>query len=1506
MLVWGLAAWLASSSGNEWVRQRLEAEVTAIMGEGRLRIGGLHTRLVDGLRLTDVTLEDGSGRAVIALEGGRVQLVPQLAQRRVRVDLVGLDGLRFDLQLDQDGLLDVNRMFPSSDEESAALSLPWPLELDKVQLDHSAFAYSTPEGPVLALEALSLDASGQAADTRWDLSAISGYGRLTEPDLGPFTLDGGLTWRSEGGLDLHKLLVELTEANTRARVSGAIDYAPELIFALDLEGRADPQGLERAFGELGLVDELDLDLRAEGPLSALAVTGAVTPPKGSAELDLVLDLESELPTWSGEIRPDQLDLSFVEAVTEPTVLTGSMQLDGHGFAWPEEVGGAATIALEEAIGWGYRIPGAHAQVRIEDGQLKLQRVVYEAEWGRVIAKGRLTEALIDVDVEAEIWDLSGLSEFGAEGLHGAADAQGRFTADWSSEPLTASFDGDLLAREAAYEDQVSVQRYVGPVHFRYDEESTAVWAEDAELTEIDASGVTLALATGNWEVELDRELNVVWRAELDAAGAAVSELAAEGVSGLASGYVRRDGALLVEADLGLFNPSLERFTAQRGIASVVLRDEHLEFDLDVFTGPELVAALSGEADLEARAFDLDVVQLGATSGVAWTNDAPVHVVLTPDYDGAEELTLALSSVAGSLALGGQMGLTGPLAGEIQVKRLALSYLSSLYPELLAGYVGSLDLDLTLSGTAAQPEILGEVGVLGLLVPAQVWGLGMDAHVHVVDDLIKVQGRADDLEGPLLSFRASVPAHTALEAFALSPRQPVQGELLLQPVDTQRLRDAFPAASELPEGRLSAQLVLGGTLLDPQLEVKAGLELAAGDPAEFLRADLDLGLRDGHITLKLDGRDRGVRILKASGTAKTRIHAVTAWLFEAAPEPDLAELSTWVDELDVSVIPMGVPTDLLGRFVELPREISGRVSGAVAIRGRPDQPEVGGGLQLSEGRIGEVIVSPAVLGLAPAEGGYTVFGTFGLSQGDSGMHMLNLSGYLPLVLNLDASFDMDQELAREGLSLDITGDGLPLGVLVLVDPGIRNTSGVLDVEGRIVGSLADPRPELNLELQDGRLEHVDYQVAFEDLQLRARAAGGRLAIGRFDFSTRSLVSRSRGNLLGLDLGLDELGGLGRGGAEATELPCVGELGLRPGATSIRGHAALNKLALGQVDVAVCASEAWFSSTDDMVLQLGADVTMVGPWPELDVRGRARSENVQMVFDESFFLNDRDLSLDPIIEILRPSHEVRRAAAPEPPFYWPWDIQLDIDLNRSTSLSVVVPFLDAYGALGLTNIRLEKALLTGVMDFRMHEDDIDILGEVSTLHGTIEVVNSDFDLQDGTITFAGDDYLNPTLDLHATRIAGTYGLIEVIVQQTVDQPVLEFRADNSAFTTTDILSILLIGRPATSSGQSGGGLPVLTGLVTNQLEEAAGSLSGRQLVDSLSIDAGSQAAVGAVRFGWQVGNRGYLELAWRNSAELTDESATNFDVTLDWVINRRLQAELSLNEQAAADVFATWRF
>ncbi len=1503
MLAWGLVAWLASASGNEWMRQRAEVELSAIMGEGRLRIGGLETRILDGVTLRDVALEDGSGRPVIALDEGRLELTPQLAQKRVLVDLVDLDGLRFDLRVDQDGELDLSRMFPGSDEPSEPLSLPWPLQLDKVELDHSAFAYSTPEGPILALDALRLSAQGQAAGTRWDLGSVSGYGRFTEPDLGPLTLDGGLTWRSEGGVDLHKLAIELTEAKTLARLSGSIDYDPELVFDLELEGSADPRGLERAFGELGLRDPLDLDLEASGPLSELALTGQVRPPSGQAELDLVLDLDAEVPTWRGEIRPEQLDLDFVEAVTETTVLSGSLKLDGQGFAWPDEVVGTATIALEEAIGWGYEIPGATAQVRIEGGKLHLEQVVYEADWGRLVASGLMTEALIDVDVDAEIRDASGLEAFGAEGLSGAADASGRFQADWSAEQVSASFDGHLVALQAGYTDQVEVQQYAGPVHFRYLDERVRVWAEDAALTEVDASGVTLALATAAWEVELDAELNLVWRAEIDAAGAATWELAADGVSGVASGYVRSDGGLLVEADLGLLNPRLERFDAQRGAAAILLRDEHLEFDLDVFTGSERVAALSGEADLDERAFDLEVVQLGATSGVAWTNEAPVHVVLTPDYDGTEELALVMSSVAGDVALGGRMGLTGPLQGDIVVERLALSYLSSLYPEVLAGYVGSLDLDLQLTGTAEQPEILGEVGVLGLLVPGTVWGLGVDADLQIVGDQIRVTGRADDLEGPLLSLRATVPARTALDAFALSPRDPVQAELLLQPVDAQRLRNAFPALADLPEGRLSGQVLLSGSLLDPELVAKAGAELAAGDPAEFLRADLDLGLSQGVITLDLEGRDRGVPILSAGGTANTQIHAVTAWLFEDAPEPDLAELSTWVDELDVSLVPMGVPTELLGRFVELPEEISGRLSGAVAVRGRPDQPELGGGLQLTEGQIGEVLVSPAVLGLAPAEGGYSIFGTFGLSQGDSGMHMLNLSGFVPMELNLDASFDMDQELAREGLKLDITGDGLPLGVLVLADPGIRNTHGVLDIEGSIVGSLADPRPDLDLELTDGGLEHAEYKVVLSQLELRAKAAGNKLALQRLDFVSAALEDEGR---IGLDLGLGQLGA-GLGELSGLELRCIEALGLRPGMTSIQGHATLEKLEIRQVDLSICASDAWFSSTEDMVLQLGADVAMTGTWPELVVRGSARSTNVSMVFDEEFFLNDVDLSLDPIIEVIRPAHEMAQVRKPPPPFYWPWDIRLDIDLNRSTHLSVVVPFLDAYGALGLTNIRLENALLDGQLAFGMQRDEIDVLGAVSTLRGDIEVVNSDFDLQEGTITFAGDDYLNPTLDLRAARVAGKYGLIEVIVQQTVEQPVLEFRSDNSAYTTTDILSILLIGRPASESGQSGGGLPAVTGLLTNQLEEAAGSVDfGRQLVDNFAIDAGSTSALGAVRVGWQVGNRGYLEVAWRNSAELTDEGETNFDVTLDWVINRRLQAELSLNQEAAADVFATWRF
>ena len=351
---------------------------------------------------------------------------------------------------------------------------------------------------------------------------------------------------------------------------------------------------------------------------------------------------------------------------------------------------------------------------------------------------------------------------------------------------------------------------------------------------------------------------------------------------------------------------------------------------------------------------------------------------------------------------------------------------------------------------------------------------------------------------------------------------------------------------------------------------------------------------------------------------------------------------------------------------------------------------------------------------------------------------------------------------------------------------------------------------------------------------------------------------------------------------------------------------------------------------MTLAVGVDMDLAGAWPELELKGDAQVARGDMVFDESFFLDQGTLRLDPNLTVIRVDREAYRAAEAEPDFWWPWDIDVVVDLNRATQLTAVVPLLEGYESLGLQELRLamhesvvlrclENAAMDGTLRVHMKRDLLETFGEVNVMRGGVEVMNTDFKVVAGNLVFSGDPY-DPSLDLDAARNTGRYGVIGVRIGQSATVPSLEFYSDQD-LTNTDILSILLIGVPTDELNGGLGDLGAVAGLMVGGVltEQVEGLGLGGALFDSFQVSTtgdyrqneatgeGVQQTDYTATFGRGLGNRGYLEVEW--DASLDDNEVSRWDVTLEFVITRRLQAEFTKTAedgQAGADLLYTWKF
>ncbi|MCK6521330.1 translocation/assembly module TamB domain-containing protein [Myxococcota bacterium] len=1562
-LVGGAVLYLRTPAGNELIRTQVEELVTGTMGEGKLTIGQLSTDLFTRLELGEVKLVDGAGREVVALDSvqAKIGLWPLLKRRAIEVKSLDLDGARIDLQADDAGVLDLSRMFPSDPD---APDEPWaglPIELivEAVRLQDVSVAY---DDGVSRYEVapIRLSLAGRAVHKRVQLTELTLDAELLAPAAGPLSLAGRLIW-DDGDLDLSALRVAV--AGSTLDLSGEADDLlgddPKVDVVVNAT-RLDADALESLTGDLGLSGVLGASLQAEGPLSSLTVKGDVAAPVGGAKLDVVLNvLDPRLP-WSGVVTAQGLDVgSLVDAVTEPTVLTAEVRGAGAGVSWPDDLTAEATVSLADAVAWGYAVPKATATVSLKDGRASLTGVRYETDWGIATGRGWIGETSLDLDLDLNIWRLSGLAEVDVTDLAGDARGSGRLRVDWSADDAEVDFDGALQGRALAYAQDVAMGAWSSPdVVVRYDGSGTHVEGTlDAEG--VSSSGVEVALLSGPYIVDVYPDGAVEVAVEPHGEGLAYDALMVNTLDGLVElRYVEE--RLELSGTFGLSGAAYPPVSGELGTMALGISGDALTIDLRLRDGetPALIAV--GGGDLKTNIWAFEQIYVADLGGVAWTSSRTARFTLTDG--GVKDADLALQSDAGSLGLTGAIGTTGPVDGTLSAKGVSLAWAAALAPETLAGWTGLVDLDLRLTGDAAAPTMTARGGVKGLGVPDQVAGVNARLDATSEGDTLRLNVQVADREGTLLTLDGALPVTLNLASPALVPEGQTEGRLALLPAGFARLSRAIPALGELPEGRGSAELRWEGTPLNPVTELRAGLHVPTGETKEWLRLDLNVNQDGDTLTTRAEVYERGQRRVELDGEAEAAVGAFTRALFADGPAVDTSDLDAMVPSFSARVVPVRVPTEALGLFVELPDDLSGFLSGGLVVSGRPSSPSVEGALLLIEGALGELQISPAIMSLSPVDGGYDLLITAGFTDpnlpAEEGATDVTIAGFVPFVLDAASGFDMDAQLAREGLNLSVTGSGLPVAALRALDPAILRGRGALAVSGVVTGSVTAPEPDLSLRLDGGSLVYRDLKLDVQEIGLDAQLTADALTLheararifpaddGATGAATALLAAGDRPASEGCAAGLtrpDPTTGVARKSPVPLESP------LTPGEVFAAGTVALENLSPALFDLQVCGNKVWVSATRDERIQVTTDLGLTGPYPDLRLRGFLRSDTMSLRFDESDFFEAGALQLDPALVVMRGlaedgepvsvsgegsaaageggeaaedslsqlvGEEVVAAAvttvAPtaEPSFYELWDIQLNVDLNRQAFLEVTLPMLDAYDALGLSTITLQNSQLDGVLDVRMFGEDIDATGEVTILRGEVLMMNKSFGLQDGLIVFSGQPIDNPNIEIVAVHKTQSHGDISVNVSQSAEAPNVSFSSDEG-YSITSILSILLTGQSVEDLGATGAGAMQQIGTFLSSqaggvLSSKASSASKTSLIDSLSFGSLEDQLLSDIKVGTSVGDRGFLELQWNLGASADENGGSQTEISFEYAFTRRLEGEIHIGNDRSADLYYTIRF
>ena len=244
----GFLFWFQTDAGQLWLREVVEELVQGTMGEGTLQIGGLDVRRFGVVEADDVVLTDGEGREVLRIDEVRANYRIKPAERLIVLNRVQLQGGEVDLRMDPEGLLDLQRMFPPSDQEGPAPSVPWDVALQSVVVQGVHWAYGDPSG-TLAEGTLGLSATGRGSGTVWTVQVLDASGELTEPGLGPYTVVGEVAYDLEGSVELRRLDIDV--ADSEILVEGRVDLDPQVAVDLTIDATLDLDGLERMTGDVG-------------------------------------------------------------------------------------------------------------------------------------------------------------------------------------------------------------------------------------------------------------------------------------------------------------------------------------------------------------------------------------------------------------------------------------------------------------------------------------------------------------------------------------------------------------------------------------------------------------------------------------------------------------------------------------------------------------------------------------------------------------------------------------------------------------------------------------------------------------------------------------------------------------------------------------------------------------------------------------------------------------------------------------------------------------------------------------------------------------------------------------------------------------------------------------------------------------------------------------------------------------------------------------------------------
>ncbi|MEO6526387.1 MAG: translocation/assembly module TamB domain-containing protein [Gemmatimonadaceae bacterium] len=471
---------------------------------------------------------------------------------------------------------------------------------------------------------------------------------------------------------------------------------------------------------------------------------------------------------------------------------------------------------------------------------------------------------------------------------------------------------------------------------------------------------------------------------------------------------------------------------------------------------------------------------------------------------------------------------------------------------------------------------------------------------------------------------------------------------------------------------------------------------------------------------------------------------------------------------------GVPLADIGKLAQLTTALSGRIGADLDVSGTKAAPVIELAGAADSLRVGGLSAESMRIGGRYGAGRAAMDAT--LVRG--GRSILDASIDYPVALTLFTA-----RATSDSLRGRIHADSVDLALVEALSPKLRNATGRLALDLAVSGKPDRPHVGGLATVRDGSVEIPEVGIRFAaiDMRISVDAQRDSLTIDRLRWA-----SPASGGSASL------------GGSVVFRDVHNPVFDLRLDASGLR---AVDKRGLARLDISTGASGLTLTGTEESARLSGAVNVNRGTIyiPEL--------VNKKLV----------DFTQDEFAELFDTTDVRNRSLMPQPPGRLVEHLRLDgvsVNVGDEVWLRSKEANIKLGGSLNVTRARDVRETTRSTLGRAARGDSalyrLALAGALSADRGTyaldLGVVQREFQVQSGRITFFGTADFNPQIDVSALyRVKQSkradIGVKARIVGPFYPQPALELSSDDAYISQTDLVAYLVTGRPSFELNESG---------------------------------------------------------------------------------------------------------